>query len=97
MSTIKGIPGVNSNSITPLNRQSKADGSFGSTLNGFLKDVNGLINEAGQTVQKMATGEVTDIHEVIIAAEKASVGLEMVIEVRNKLMESYKEIMRMQI
>ena len=70
---------------------------FNDTLNTFLKDVNNVITEAGDTVGKMVSGELTDIHQVMIAAEKASVGLELVVEIRNKLLESYREIMRMQI
>ena len=67
------------------------------TFNSFLNDVNNVIGEAGDTVEKMVAGEITDIHQVMIAAEKASVGLELVVEIRNKLLESYREIMRMQI
>ncbi|MCK5145299.1 flagellar hook-basal body complex protein FliE [bacterium] len=69
---------------------------FGETLGNMLEDVNQTIIEAGKGAEKMASGEVTDLHQVMIAAEKASVGLEMVIEIRNKLLESYKEIMRTQ-
>ncbi len=67
------------------------------TFKSFLNDVNNMIGESGDTVKKMVSGEVDDIHQVMIAAEKASVGLELVVEIRNKLLESYREIMRMQI
>lgn len=100
MSSIPDISGVNGGAFGPMlpkNSTQVQNDTFGTTLNGFLKDVNSMIQEAGDTVQKMATGEVDDIHEVIVAAEKASVGLELVMEVRNRLMDSYQEIMRMQI
>jgi flagellar hook-basal body complex protein FliE len=74
-----------------------AEKSFKDTLGDYLKDVNGLIQEAGVTAEKMVTGEVNDIHEVIIAGQKASIALELVVEIRNKLLESYREFMRMQV
>ncbi|MFZ0392089.1 MAG: flagellar hook-basal body complex protein FliE [Calditrichia bacterium] len=72
-------------------------GSFGMTLRDFLSDVNQLQNEAGEAQEALVEGELTDLHQVTLAAEKARVGLEMLLEMRNKVMESYQEIMRMQI
>ena len=71
--------------------------TFSETLHDYLNDVNGMIQEAGDTVERMARGEIDDVHQVMIAVEKASIGLEMVVEIRNKLLESYRELMRMQV
>lgn len=61
-----------------------------------LSDINELQLQSGEMSEKFATGEIEDVHDVMIAAEKASVGLELTIEVRNKLVEAYREIMRTQ-
>jgi len=70
------------------------EGSFGSALKSFVEDVNDLQHNAASMEQKFLTGEVTDVHEVMLAAEEASVAFELLMEIRNKLMESYKEIIR---
>jgi len=74
-----------------------SDESFQDTLSHFLGEVNGLVQDANATVEGMASGEVTNLHQVMIAVEKASVGLEFVVEIRNKLLEAYREFMRMQV
>ena len=45
----------------------------------------------------MVTGEVTEVHDVMIAAKESQLAFELLVEVRNKLLESYQEIMRMQV
>jgi len=75
----------------------KGDGSsFGKQINKMLGEVNDLQLNAGKIADQFAHGEIEDIHEVMIAAEKASVSLELVLEVRNKLIEAYREMMRVQ-
>lgn len=70
-------------------------------FSGFLSDAMSKINENQQTVAKLEeqfiSGDLTDIHQVLIEAEKASVGLELTVQVRNKAIDAYQEIMRMQI
>jgi flagellar hook-basal body complex protein FliE len=70
--------------------------SFGETLHQAMKDVNHLQQEAGKAVQQMVSGESTDLHDVMIAVEKAKTSFELLMEVRNKTLEVYREIMRMQ-
>jgi flagellar hook-basal body complex protein FliE len=71
--------------------------SFGDVLKGMLNETNQLQNNADDIAQKFATGQISDIHEVMIAAEKAGVSFELVLEIRNKLVEAYQELMRMQV
>ena len=71
--------------------------SFGETLNQAVHDVNALQGEAGKAVQRMVSGEATDMHEVMIAVEKAKTSFELLMEIRNKTIDAYKEIMRMQV
>jgi len=71
--------------------------SFGDTLNQAIADVNNLQTEAGKAIDKMVSGEATDLHEVIIAVEKARTSFDLLMEIRNKTIGVYQEIMRMQV
>ncbi len=97
MNGISNVTNQAGASIPSPNRVQKPEVNFKDTLGEYLNGVNNAIKEAGATAGKMVTGEVTDIHEVMIASEKAGVGLELVVEIRNKLLESYREFMRMQV
>lgn len=69
--------------------------SFEDTLKKFVSDVNSLQNQASESIEKLATGEVEDVHQVMIAVEEANTAMEFMLEIRNKIMEAYQEIMRM--
>ena len=71
--------------------------SFGQYLSDALENVNELQQKADQASVDLATGRIEDISEVAIAAEKASVALQLTIQVRNKVLESYQEMMRMSV
>lgn len=70
---------------------------FANLLKDAIKDVNGAQLEADDAVQKVLSGETNDIHSTMIALQKADVSLKMMLEVRNKIMEAYQEVMRTQI
>lgn len=71
--------------------------SFGETLQRAITDVNSLQTEAGAAVEKMVAGEAVDLHEVMIAVEKAKTSFDLLMEVRNKTIDAYREIMKMQV
>lgn len=71
--------------------------SFGETLQRAITDVNNLQTEAGKAVDKMVIGETVDLHEVMIAVEKARTSFDLLMEIRNKTIDAYREIMRMQV
>ncbi|NPV71231.1 MAG: flagellar hook-basal body complex protein FliE [Firmicutes bacterium] len=71
--------------------------SFTSYLKQAIDDVNALQVEADAASRSMLAGDVSDIHRVVIASEKASLAMHLAIEVRNKVIEAYQEIMRMQV
>jgi flagellar hook-basal body complex protein FliE len=91
---ISGNPQTFNGLQTEKNVQSDA---FKQTLNNFLEEVNGLQVEDEQTTEAFLKGEITDLHQVSVAAQKARVSLELLLQIRNKLLESYQEIMRMQV
>lgn len=53
--------------------------------------------DAEQAAQLLATGQVEDVHQVTILAEKANLSLQLMISVRNKVIDAYQEISRMQV
>jgi flagellar hook-basal body complex protein FliE len=70
---------------------------FAGLLKDALKDVNSAQVEADDAVQKVLSGETNDIHSTMIALQKADVSFKMMLEVRNKIMEAYQEVMRTQV
>ncbi len=70
--------------------------SFKDVITDFIKDVDKMQKASDKAVKDYASGEITDIHEVMVAAEEANLSFQLMMEVRNKLVESYREIMRMQ-
>lgn len=69
---------------------------FGSFLNDALNNLNDQQIAVDQLNQSFVKGELSDVHQLTIASEKASIGLELTVQVRNKILEAYQEIMRMQ-
>ncbi|WP_168198284.1 flagellar hook-basal body complex protein FliE [Crassaminicella thermophila] len=67
----------------------------------FLKDAIKKVNEYELDSQRLnmlsALGQIDNIHEVMIAAEKSEIALQFTIEVKNKVLDAYKEIMRLQV
>jgi flagellar hook-basal body complex protein FliE len=66
-------------------------------LRGYMDEVNKLQLKSEELDRQLATGALENIHEATIAAEKAALALEFTIQIRNKVVEAYQEIMRMPI
>jgi flagellar hook-basal body complex protein fliE len=71
--------------------------SFGTYLKDALSEVNQLQLESDRQNKLLAAGEVTDISQVIVAGQKADIALQLTLQVRNRAMSAYQEIMRMQV
>lgn len=71
--------------------------SFGEYFNDALDKTNKLKLESDNLTDDFAVGKTENIHEVLIAAEKASLAMDFTLQIRNKFLDSYNEIMRMQI
>ncbi|MBL67954.1 MAG: flagellar hook-basal body complex protein FliE [Verrucomicrobiales bacterium] len=74
-----------------------AEGPFGRIMTQFVNEVNDKQNVSTQMVNGMLSGEEIPLHRVMIAMEEAGVAFQMMVEVRNKLLEGYQELMRMQV
>jgi len=77
--------------------ESKGSVSFREVLEKSLGEVNNLQHVAEEKIQKFATGEVNDLREVMVAAEEANLAFQFTLEIRNKIVEAYQEISRLQV
>ncbi|MEK7279872.1 MAG: flagellar hook-basal body complex protein FliE [Nitrospirota bacterium] len=71
--------------------------SFFDTLNESIEKVNEIQKTADSAVEDLAVGNTQNIHSTMIAMEKADVSFQLMMQVRNKLVSAYEEIMRMQV
>ena len=71
--------------------------SFADTLTESLNKVNDLQKEADKAIEDFATGKTRNIHETMIAVNKADLAFRLTMQVRNKIVEAYQEVMRTQV
>lgn len=71
--------------------------SFKDVFDTALQNLNKSQVKAEETIKKFLTGEIEDVHTVIIAMEEARLTMQLAVEVRNKLVEAYQELSRMQV
>lgn len=81
---------------TPAGAPAK-QGGFADFLQHAVAEVDGKMKAADAEKTKLFTGETNNLHQAMIAMQEASVAFSLMVEVRNKLVESYQEIMRMQV
>jgi len=87
------------NPLTSANEQNKTnnDKSFQNMLNDAVKDVNKQQVEGYKAMEGIATGKVTNLQEAVQQIEEAELSMKLGLEVKNKALNAYKEVMRMQI
>ena len=74
-----------------------ASGGFTEMLKKGLEDVNSSLAQSEGMSQDLASGKSSNLHETMLAATKAELGFHLMVQLRNKAIESYQEVMRMQI
>jgi len=96
---VQGINSINSTIASPVKNVDNPDRNvnFKDILFDALNNVSALEQESAKMTEDFIAGRTDNIHSVLIAAEKASISLQFIMEVRNKVMDAYQEIMRMQI
>jgi flagellar hook-basal body complex protein FliE len=83
--------------VSPVSPSSKSQGEFGSILADAIHKVEGLGSEATRSVESFLSGEGDDLHKTIMATQRADLGMELFLQVRNKVVSAYQEVMRMQV
>ncbi len=78
--------------ITPGNKA-----EFGELLSDLLQSVNGSLNDAGKIQEALMNGDSVELHQVMIKAEEAGVSMDLLLEIRNRLINGYNDLIRMPI
>ena len=101
MNEIKGIqnqviiPEIKQQEATVVKKDDSI--SFGDTIGNFLDAVNTAQMDAKDSVAEIVTGESENLHEAMAKVEEAKISFELMLEIRNKLLQSFQEIQRMQV
>ncbi len=91
------------NSLTTLvsaindEKARKNEKSFMDFLKNYVSDVNEKQIDANKAIERFVKGEDTDITNTVLAMEKADVSLQLFLQIKNKVLQAYQEIMRMQV
>jgi flagellar hook-basal body complex protein FliE len=75
----------------------EAGGSFAGMLGQMVQDVNAKQGAAMQALQDLQSGRNVSLHQAVISMEEATASFQLMVEVRNKLLDSYQELMRMSV
>lgn len=83
----------------PLPGSAQAAGgvSFKDTVKSFLGDVNDKVTQSDQLSRDLATGRTNDVSKVVTSVEEANLAMQFTLAIRNKLLDAYTEISRMQV
>lgn len=89
------VKGTLDNQNRMAERSQDVDKSFSQFLGDALNEVNVLQHKSHQAGLDLAAGKIQDLSEVTIAGEKASIALQLTMQIRNRVVEAYQEVMRM--
>jgi flagellar hook-basal body complex protein FliE len=94
---ISAIAPVSIPQISPVGSSTAAPGGFQSVLEGLVGGVEKSQAQAQQTVNSFLTGGNEELHSVALAAQRSSLEFDLFMQVRNKVVSAYQEVMRMQV
>ncbi len=109
MSSVHGVgrtPGLTPQQLGASHQESRTEPTggaqeaaetFGRLLAQAVEDLNRANTQASEAMARLAAGESVELHDVMIAMEQADLSLRLALQVRNKLIEAYQEIQRMQV
>jgi flagellar hook-basal body complex protein FliE len=89
------IPNIAQPPKSPVAQDKSED--FGQMLTDAMKEVNSAQNNANELQQAVMANQPVEYHDLMIAMERASTAMQLTMQVRNKLLEAYQEISRMQV
>jgi flagellar hook-basal body complex protein FliE len=95
--SIGAVRNFSNSHTTGKTTPNEAQEGFNSFLKGALDSLSETQAQSNKATQALMNGNLDNLHQVMITAEKASVTLQTTLEIRNKIVEAYQEVMRMQI
>ena len=90
-------PVISPNPVRGVGESTSAQGGFGQAMADALDGVGSLQNAAHASAQSFLNGETEEIHKVALDQQKAAISLDLFLQVRNKVVGAYQEIMKMQV
>jgi len=95
---IRDVVSINTEAMKELQKSTQPVGeAFGAVLKDSIQQVNKMQMDATKAIEGLAEGKVENVHEAMIAMEKASISFNLMVEVKNRLLSAYEEMMRMQV
>jgi flagellar hook-basal body complex protein FliE len=71
--------------------------TFSERVSGGLQELNGQLLASQVDLQRLATGDVSNLHEVMVRLEESRIALQLALQVRNRVLEAYQDVMKMQV
>jgi flagellar hook-basal body complex protein FliE len=96
ISNLPAFPNLSQLGSAPAPDSTEGEGNFGSILKDAISQVEDLHGSATQQVADLLKGDRGDVHNVMIAVEKADIAFQLMLQVRNKIVSAYQEVSRMQ-
>jgi flagellar hook-basal body complex protein FliE len=96
ITAVSATPAIQAPKVDSVASQQNG-GEFQSLLNSAIQNVSSAQNNADAAVQSFLSGETDEIHSTILATQRADLQFDMFMQVRNKVVSAYQEIMRMQV
>ena len=97
MIPIQGVDGLSAATSEKPTGITRTEQDFSKMLTDMIDEVNSLQQKGDQAVQAVQAGDSKNLHEAMIALEQADISTRFLVQVRNKVLDAYQEIMRMQV
>ena len=92
--SIRALPAL----VSPQESEAVSSGNgFDDFLKNALDETRAAQAEADRAVEQLAAGEARSLHEVMLAMEEADISMRLLVQMRNKVVDAYQEIMRMSV
>lgn len=99
LAPVTALPAVEAtdSAAMPAATQAVQGGSFDQLVTQGLAQVNSTLLDAQVDMQRLAAGDVGNLHQVMLRIEESRLSFQLMLQVRNRLLESYQDVMRMQV
>lgn len=83
--------------LSSIQKESSSGETFGQILAESIRQVNNLESQADDAIKNLVVGGAGNVHETLVALQRAEISMRMLVEVRSKVISAYQEVMRMQV
>lgn len=91
-----GLPGGDAPKAVPVLPEGEQGGTFGDALVKAINEVSAASDASGEITQRFLRGENVELHQVMAASAEAGIALDVLVELRNKVIDAYRTVMQMQ-